>query len=58
MAFSFEQVQRASQIQTQRLNQQQIQSLKILAMSSQDLAKEIYSAVEKKDRKASCRERV
>lgn len=47
MAFSFEQVQRASQIQTQRLNQQQIQSLKILAMSSQDLAKEIYSAVEK-----------
>ena len=45
--FGFEQTQRNSQIQTQKMSQQQIYSLNLLAMSSQDLRSEIYSAVEK-----------
>ncbi len=43
----FQQTQRVSQIQTQRMSQQQIYSLNLLAMSSQDLRSEIYAAVDK-----------
>ena len=40
------QIQSTSQIQTQRLSQQQIQSLKIIGMSTSDLRQEILNAVE------------
>ena len=40
------QIQSTSQIQTQRLSQQQIQSLKIIAMSTSDLRPQILNAVE------------
>ncbi|MCI1207990.1 MAG: RNA polymerase factor sigma-54 [Treponema sp.] len=45
--YGLEQVQRNSQIQTQRMSQQQIMSLKMLAMNSQDLRAEIYKEAEK-----------
>lgn len=47
MPISLGQVQRLSQKQVQKMSQAQIQSLKILAMGSQDLAKEIYTEVER-----------
>ena len=45
--YGLEQVQRASQIQTLRMSQQQIQSMKMLAMNAQELRTEIYKEVEK-----------
>ncbi|QTQ12441.1 RNA polymerase sigma-54 factor [Treponema parvum] len=43
----FYQIQNASQIQTQKMSRQQIYSLNLLAMNSQDLRSEIYAAAEK-----------
>ena len=43
----FSQQQKASQTQSQRIGQKQIQSLKFLAMSSEDLRQEILKEVEK-----------
>ena len=42
-----QQTQRASQIQTQKMSQQQIYSLNLLAMNSEDLRSEIYAASDK-----------
>lgn len=44
-SYSFEQQQYTSQLQLQRLSQAQIQTLNLLAMSSQDLRTEIYKTV-------------
>ena len=43
--FSYGQVQQTSQVQRQVLSQKQIQSLKLLAMSGEDLNAEIRKAV-------------
>lgn len=47
MAMGFSQQQKVSQTQSQRISQKQIQSLKFLAMSSEDLRQEILKEVEK-----------
>ncbi len=47
MAFSFSQQQKASQVQTQRLSQAQIQSLRLLSLNAEDLCDEIYAQAEK-----------
>ncbi len=43
----FSQQQKTTQIQTQRMSQKQIQSLKLLSMDAEDLRQEILSQVEK-----------
>ncbi len=40
--YGLEQVQRSSQLQTQKISQRQIQALRILALGNQDLRDEIY----------------
>lgn len=45
-SFGMEQIQKASQIQTQKMSQNQIMTLKLLSMNSQDLRNEIYAQIE------------
>ena len=44
---SFQQTQRTSQIQSQKMSQRQIYSLSLLSMNSQELRSEVFSAVDK-----------